>query len=49
MKKRDKVKEEIAELHRRFWSVGFTTMNEEQYHEELKRLRFRWITEYTDR
>ena len=49
MKKRDEVAEEIKELHKRYWSTGFTSMTEQQYNEELKRLRFRWITEYTDR
>tara|TARA_R110000744_G_scaffold32775_2_gene76596 strand:+ start:2822 stop:2968 length:147 start_codon:yes stop_codon:yes gene_type:complete len=45
-KRRDKVAEEIKELHRRYWKAGFTSMTEEQYHAELKILRFRWITEY---
>jgi|TARA_B110000908_G_scaffold164025_1_gene211412 hypothetical protein len=49
MKKRDEVALEIKELHRQYWSAGFTSMTEQQYHEELKRLRFRWIVEYTDR
>ena len=26
--------------------AGFTSMTEDQYHAELKRLRFKWITEY---
>jgi len=49
MKKRDEVVEEIKELHKRYWGKGFTSMTEQQYHEELKRLRFRWIIEYIDR
>ena len=49
MKKRDEVAQEIKELHKRYWSTGVTSMNEQQYHEELKRLSFRWIIEYTDR
>ena len=49
MKKRDKVLEEIKELHRRFWHSGFTSLTKEEYEAEVKRLRFRWITEYTER
>ena len=49
MKKRDEILEEIKELHRRFWHAGFTSLSKEEYENEVKRLRFRWITEYTDR
>ena len=49
MKKRDQVLEEIKELHRRFWHSGFCSLTLQEYEAEVKRLRFRWIIEYTDR
>ena len=46
--KRNRIAEEIKELHRAYWKAGFTSMTEDQYNAELKRLRFKWIIEYSD-
>ena len=47
MIKRDKVKLEIKYLHSSYWYAG--TISKELYESELKRLRFRWLTEYDPR
>jgi hypothetical protein len=47
MLKRDKVKLEIKELNSKYWDAG--TITKELYTSELKRLRFRWLTEYEPR
>lgn len=47
MLKRDKVKLEIKELHDKYCYSG--TMSKQLYESELKRLRFRWLTEYDPR
>ena len=46
MTKREKVTEEINELHKRFWNNGFTSLTKQEYEAEVKRLRFRWLTYY---
>tara|TARA_R110000764_G_scaffold81236_5_gene160966 strand:+ start:912 stop:1055 length:144 start_codon:yes stop_codon:yes gene_type:complete len=44
--KRDEVLGELKELHKRFWSSGFTLLTSQEYEAEVKRLRFRWLTYY---
>ena len=47
MKKRDQVAIEMGDLHDRFWK--YETISKQLYESEIKRIRFRWLTEYTDR
>lgn len=44
--KRDEITQELKELHRRFFLNGFTSLTQEQYDAEVKRLRFKWIIDY---
>ena len=44
--KRDEILEELKELHNRFYHNGFCSLSKEQYEAEVKRLRFKWITDY---
>jgi hypothetical protein len=43
--KRDDITEAIKELHKRFWN-GSSFLTEDAYNSEIKRLRFKWITDY---
>ena len=47
MLKRDKVKVEIKYLHSAYWYAE--SISKQLYESELKRLRFRWLTEYDPR
>lgn len=46
MLKRDKILDELKELHRRFYHTGFCSLSLEQYEAEVKRLRFKWVVDY---
>jgi len=47
MLKRDEIKLEIKYLHSSYWYAE--SISKELYTSELKRLRFRWLTEYDPR
>tara|TARA_R110002167_G_scaffold13384_4_gene55840 strand:+ start:1646 stop:1789 length:144 start_codon:yes stop_codon:yes gene_type:complete len=47
MKKRDKVAIEMGELHDRYWK--HETISKQLYDSEVRRIRFRWLIEYTER
>jgi hypothetical protein len=46
MRKRNETLEELKALHKLFHSSGFCSLNKDQYEAEVKRLRFKWITDY---
>ena len=43
---RDKVLEELIELHKRFYHKGWCSLTKAQYEAEVKRLRLKWVTDY---
>lgn len=49
MKKRDQITEELKELHKRYWNSGFCSLSLDQYNEEVKRIRNRWLSYYDEK
>ena len=46
MLKRDEILEELKALHKLYHSGGFCSLSKDEYEAEVKRLRFKWITDY---